>query len=213
MTVPVNGAAQVDSASGEKRTPGRPRAFQTDEALDAAVQVFSERGFHATSIADLSDRLGLTTGSIYKAWGDKKGVFLAALDRYVAVHERVIDERIADLPDGRAKLRDVLLCYAGWSHSEQGLRGCLMVGAAVEFATFDAAIVNRVASALADRERRLVELMREARADGSVPARVDPATTARLLLCVVQGMRVVGKTGRTRAEMEAVVAEAMRLLD
>ena len=177
------------------------------------MQLFSERGFHATSIADLSERLGLTTGSIYKAWGDKKGVFLAALDRYVAIHERVIDARIADLPDGRAKLREVLLCYAEWSHSEQGLRGCLMVGAAVEFATFDTAVVNRVSGALADRESRLVELMHEARADGSAPARVDPSVTARLLLCVVQGMRVVGKTGRTRAEMEAVVADAMRLLD
>ena len=213
MAVSGNVMTPVDNASDEKRAPGRPRAFNTNEALDAAVQLFSERGFHATSIADLSDRLGLTTGSIYKAWGDKKGLFLAALDRYVAVHERVIDERIANLPDGRTKLSDVLFCYADWSHSEQGLRGCLMVGAAVEFATFDTAVVTRVAGALADRERRLVELMREARADGSVPARIDPTTTGRLLLCVVQGMRVVGKTRRTRVEMEAVVTDAMRLLD
>ena len=155
-----------DNASGGKRAPGRPRGFRVDTALDAAVQLFSERGFHATSIADLSERLGLTIGSIYKAWGDKKGLFLAALDRYVGGHEQVIEERIANLPDGRAKLRDVLLCYAEWSHSEQGLRGCMMVGAAVEFAIFDAAVANRVAVALADRERRLVELVGEARADG-----------------------------------------------
>lgn len=88
----------------------------------------------------------------------------------------------------------------------------MMVGAAVEFATFDTAVVNRVAVALADRERQLVALMREAHADESVPSRVNPAITAQLLLCVVQGMRVVGKTGRTRPEMEAVVEDAMRLL-
>ena len=206
------GNAGLHSSATDKRAPGRPREFREDQALDAAVLLFSERGYHATSIADLSERLGLTTGSIYKAWGDKKGIFLAALDRYVAQRDMIVGERIAALPDGLAKLRELLLCYAEWSHSEQGLRGCMMVGAAVEFATFDAVIADRVAAALADRERRLVALMREARADGSVPAHIDPLVTARLLLCLVQGMRVVGKTGRTRAEMEAVVADAIRLL-
>jgi AcrR family transcriptional regulator len=61
--------------------PGRPREFDSDAALDKAIARFSEHGYHGTSISDLHACLGLTSGSIYKAWGDKRGLFLAALDR------------------------------------------------------------------------------------------------------------------------------------
>ena len=64
------------------RLPGRPREFDTDAAIDSALLVFRERGYHATSIKELSDATGLTAGSLYKAFGSKNGLFLAAFDRY-----------------------------------------------------------------------------------------------------------------------------------
>jgi hypothetical protein len=87
------------------------------------------------------------------------------------------------------------------------------VGSAVDLASSDPEMAKRVAAVLASQERRLVEFIREGQEDGSVSSRVDAAITARLLLCVVQGMRVLGKTGRSREEMASLVDSALKLLD
>src|SRR5262245_39754798 len=63
------------------RGRGRPREFDLDAALDKSVRVFRERGYHATSIADLTEAMKLASGSVYKAFKDKRAVFLAAFDR------------------------------------------------------------------------------------------------------------------------------------
>src|ERR1700738_2111184 len=63
------------------RGRGRPREFDVDDALDKAARVFRERGYHATSIADLTEAMDLASGSVYKAFKDKRAVFLAAFDR------------------------------------------------------------------------------------------------------------------------------------
>jgi len=65
--------------------PGRPREFDMDSALDGAIRVFCERGYHATSVGDLTAAMRLATGSVYKAFRDKHAVFLAAFERYAAV--------------------------------------------------------------------------------------------------------------------------------
>ena len=67
------------------RGRGRPREFDVEAALDAALRVFSERGYHAASISELTEAMGLAAGSVYKAFGDKRGIFLATFDRYRAV--------------------------------------------------------------------------------------------------------------------------------
>jgi TetR/AcrR family transcriptional regulator, transcriptional repressor for nem operon len=88
----------------------------------------------------------------------------------------------------------------------------LIVGTAAELATFDSDIAQRVTAALHRQEMLMFDLIREGQADGSIPATIDSKATARLMLCLLQGMRVVGKTGRSRGEMTAVADAAMKLL-
>jgi TetR/AcrR family transcriptional repressor of nem operon len=94
----------------------------------------------------------------------------------------------------------------------EGKRGCLVVGSAAELATFDAEIAQRVIASLHKTEALMVDLIRQGQEDRSIPATIDVEPTARLLLCVLQGMRVVGKTGRSRADMTAVADTALKLL-
>ena len=199
------------------RTPptpsrGRPREFEMDEVLDKAVRIFCERGYHATSIGDLAHAMELASGSVYKAFKDKRSVFLAALDRYKTVRDAKLREVLASADTGHERIRKALTFYAEASHGADGRQGCLVVGSAAELATFDDEVAQWVKSALTRNETLLRELIREGRADGSIPAHVDGETTARLLLCLFQGMRVVGKTGRTRKEMHALVDVAMKAL-
>ena len=73
------------SSSGlDRALPGRPREFDIDEAVESAILVFKSRGYHGTSVQDLTEGTGLARGSLYKAFHDKRTLFLAALDHYTA---------------------------------------------------------------------------------------------------------------------------------
>ncbi|QRM45073.1 TetR/AcrR family transcriptional regulator [Rhizobium sp. BG4] len=194
------------------RSRGRPREFDMDAALDKALLVFSERGYHATSISELTEAMGLTSGSVYKAFKDKRGVFLAAFDRYRAIRRGKISESMVGAETGRDKLRALLGLYAVSSHGESGRRGCLVVGSANEISTFDAEAAKRIEDAYTSNEEFILDLIIIGQADGSISPSVDPAAAAISLLCVMNGMRIVGKTGSTAAEMNAVAETAMKLL-
>lgn len=195
------------------RLPGRPREFEIEDALDKAIVVFSERGYHAASISELKDAMGLAAGSLYKAFKDKKAIFLAAFDRYKQVRNALLDEELAQGKNGRDKVFRMLGFYADASHGEYGRRGCLVVGTAVELAVYDAEAAERVDRSMKRSEALFDSLIREGQADGSISRAIDPSTTARLLLSVTQGLRVLGKTGPDRDRAFSVVDAAMKLLD
>ncbi|TWB52529.1 TetR family transcriptional regulator [Bradyrhizobium sacchari] len=180
-------------------------------ALDRAVRVFRERGYHATSIGDLTAAMRLATGSVYKAFRDKHAVFLAAFDRYVAIRGEQTRNAAGRGASGRERLRHVLLSYVEHSQGSEGRRGCLVVGSAVELSAVDPVIRARVDAQLKSNEDFIAGLIREGQADGSIPGHVDADGTARLMICITQGMRVVGKA-RLPLDGTSLVGVAMKLL-
>lgn len=195
------------------RTSGRPREFDIDIALDKAITVFSERGYHGTSIVDLRDAMELSAGSLYKAFKDKRAIFLAAFDRYKQVRNALLDAELSKAENGRDGIHRMLTYYAEGAHGEDGRRGCLVVGTAVELATFDDAAAERVERSMRRIEATFLDLIQRGQADGSITAMVEPQATARLFLSIFQGLRVLGKTGPDRSQTLAVVDAAMTLLD
>jgi TetR/AcrR family transcriptional repressor of nem operon len=192
---------------------GRPRTFDMDAALDRAIVAFSERGYHGTSIADLSDAMELTTGSIYKAFGDKRGVLLEAFARYRKVRRGLLVTAIEHMQTGREKIRGVLAFYAEAACGGSGQRGCLVVAMATELAATDMLAARDVDEAHASNEGFLRELILLGQRDGSIGSAIDAASTARAMLCLQQGMRVVGKTSsRSRDDMGRIVDVAMAML-
>ena len=183
-----------------------------EAALDGAVLVFRERGYHAASLGELGAAMKLANGSIYKAFSDKRALFLAAFDRYTARRTAHLQQALEAEACGLAKIRAMLGCYAEASRDAEGRLGCLVVGSAAELSTYDPEMADRVKAALERVEARLRDLIQLGQSDGSISPAVDPGAAARTLLCLLQGLRVVGKAGRTRAEMMAVVSQAMRLL-
>jgi len=200
------------SSLEKSRGPGRPREFDMDKALDRAIGVFRARGFHATSIGDLKDATNLTAGSIYKAFKDKRAVFLAAFDRYTSLRNAQIQDIAGTAKSGRDRISDLLTFYVRSSHGVEGRLGCLVVGSAVEMAIFDPEIAARVTSTLKKNEALLAGLITQGQSDGSISSAIDAEDTARILVCLTQGMRVVGKTGRPPPAPAIVVSAAMKLL-
>jgi TetR/AcrR family transcriptional regulator, transcriptional repressor for nem operon len=184
-----------------------------NDALDKAARIFRERGYHATSIADLTAAMELAPGSIYKAFKDKDAVFKAAFDREAAVRWDKLERNMNAVKTGRDRIREVLVFYAEFSSGTEGRRGCLVVGGAAELSTFQAEVAQRVTAALHKVEALMAKLIRQGQADGSIAQNLNGDTSARLMLCVLQGMRVIGKTGRNRADMVAAADAALKILD
>ncbi len=183
-----------------------------DTALDQAVLVFREQGYHAASLADLGKAMKLTPGSIYKAFSDKRALFLAALDRYTTRRSQELRAAMDAEAAGFGKLQAMLRFYAEASQGREGRRGCLVVAAATELATFDADMAAAVTAALDRLELGLREVIRLGQSDGSIPRKVDPDAVASTLACLLQGFRVMGKAGRSRPALMRTVEQALRLI-
>lgn len=195
------------------RPAGRPREFDTAKALDDAIVLFSERGFAGTSVTDLTEATGLTAGSLYKAFADKRGFFAAALARYMALGRTRWQAALGREDTARQRLAALIGQYAESSAGASGRRGCLVVGTAVALSTADAGTKREITQAIAANETDITRLIHEGQVDGSIAATVDAKATARLLVCMLLGMRVLGKAGRSLAEMRPLVTTALRLLD
>lgn len=207
----MNTSAITSPYSARER--GRPREFDINAALDNAILYFREHGYNGVSIADLSQALNLSAGSIYKAFHSKHELFTAALDRYMALRGQQLAKITVSTESGREKLHRLLVFYAESSHATEGKYGCLVVVSAVELASVDSAIAAKVAAALSANEQRLKAIIEQGQQDGSISVTVEPETTAKLMLALLQGMRVIGKVGQNRQTMMAMADAAMKLLD
>lgn len=196
----------------ESKERGRPRAFDTDLALDNAMLVFRQKGFHAASIADLSEAMNLTAGSIYKAFKDKRTLFLQVFERYTSLRNATLQQRLEKLPTARERLADLLRFYLESAHDVEGRRGCLVVGSATELQVLDPALADLVQQAVMRNKSALLSLLTQAQQEGSVSPALELETVAEVMLCLTFGMRVVGKT-QNLTNREAIVTLAMKLLD
>ena len=169
------------------------------------MNVFWSSGYHGTSLPDLLEATSLSRGSLYAAFGDKHGLFLRALDRYI---EDALARLVAELDASKSALAAVRKCLAGYvdrTSAANGKRGCLVVATAMELSAHDAEVNSRIGKFFRTFEARLTATLIRAQEAGELADSVEPASAARLLVCLVEGMRVVGKTSPTRATTQAMV--------
>lgn len=182
---------------------GRPRSFDVEAAVERAMEVFWSRGYHGTALPDLLRATKLSRGSLYAAFGDKHSLFLRALDRYIADALTRMDVELAPHREPVDGLRAYLAGYVDRTSGAKGRRGCLLVATAMELAGQDAEVGRRVASFFKAMEAKVADALSRAKAAGKLADSVDPLSTARILVCFVEGLRVVGKTAPTRTTSQA----------
>ena len=182
---------------------GRPRSFDVDVAVERAMEVFWSRGYHATALPDLLRATRLSRGSLYAAFGDKHSLFLRALDRYIADALTRIDIELAPDREPVDGLRAFLAGYVDRTSGANGRRGCLLVATAMELAGQDAEVGRRIAGFFKAMETRLAAALSRAKAAGLLADGVEPSSAARILVCFVEGLRVVGKTAPARTTSKA----------
>ncbi|MBR0912741.1 TetR/AcrR family transcriptional regulator [Bradyrhizobium japonicum] len=182
---------------------GRPRSFDLDAAVERAMGVFWSRGYHATALPDLLRATKLSRGSLYAAFGDKHSLFLRALDRYIADAVTRMDVELAPRREPVDALRAYLAGYVDRTSGATGRRGCLLVATAMELAGQDAEVGRRIAGFFRAMEARVADALSRAKLAGKLADGVDPASAAKILVCFVEGLRVVGKTAPARGTSQA----------
>ncbi len=189
---------------------GRPRQFERDVVLDRAMQVFWSRGYEATSIQHLVDRMRIQRGSLYDTFGDKR---TAAIDRY----DRVVTAKLLATLDEPMSGKDAIRRFF-WLKVELAAkpgrpRGCLVTNSAAELASRDRGTATRVGAVLTNIETGFHRAVVRAQKAGEIDPARNPRTLARFLTSSAQGLSVMAKAFPARAVLEDIVEVILTALE
>ncbi|WP_345406126.1 helix-turn-helix domain-containing protein [Nonomuraea salmonea] len=177
-----------------------------------AMDLFWTRGYEATSIRDLTRHLGLGQGSIYAAFGDKDGLYRAALEHYRITYATAALRTLERESDVRAAVR-ALLTERVRVAVEGGGRGCLLINAATERLPHDQPTGRIVRDVLAANQEALATLLRAAAERGELASRHDPETLAAFLVTFLNGLLVGSKVTPDARALEPLVEVALGVLE
>lgn len=185
----------------------RPREFDEDGALDAAMRAFWRAGYEATSTEDLCTATGLGRSSIYNTFRSKRALFERSLIRYMAPRTDALVELMSgDLPI-RERLRRLL--WQTVDAPEDDPLGCLVVNSLIELAPKDAELAAALARDQARRFEALRDALAAARRGGELSRTADPDALAHFVMSTISGMRVMARGGASRATLAAIATTAL----
>ncbi|WOD16844.1 TetR/AcrR family transcriptional regulator [Paraburkholderia kirstenboschensis] len=190
----------------------RPRGFDEQEVLEAASATFWLKGYEATSTRDLVRSTGLTQPSLYNAFGDKRGLYLRALEHYL---DCTLRERIRRFESTVAPAQAITGFFDETierSVSDPHKRGCMLVNSALEISSEDEAFRKLVATEIAEIREFFYRCLLAAQKSGAIAATVSAADAATHLLATVLGMRVLARVDPQRDQLTSAAATALALL-
>ena len=194
--------------SSDHSPRGRPRSFDEQRALEAALGVFWKHGYEGASLADLTAAMGINRPSLYAAFGNKEELFRRAVEHYVAgvasLHERALRQ-----PTARAAVEVFLHAIADSLGDRKNPRGCLLVQSALVCGSSGECVKQELIARRATARAAWRKRFQRAQQEGDLPKDADPAALARYLTTVAAGMAVEAVHGADRAEMLQVADIAL----
>lgn len=190
------------------RPRGRPRAFDRDEALDAAMRLFWRRGYDATSISALTEAMGLTPPQLYAAFGDKRRLFEEAVGKYLA-ETGAFAAAALERPTAREAVEALLRDAARELTAPGQPPGCFCVLGAVNCGPESAGVEEDLRRHRAASEAAIRTRIETGLGVGELPAGTDPAALAKFYTGVFQGMSFQARDGASRSDLERVAELAM----
>ncbi|MCA2436747.1 TetR/AcrR family transcriptional regulator [Rhizobium leguminosarum] len=176
------------------------------------MNVFWDRGYHDAALPDLLNAMEISKGSFYKAFGDKKAIFLRALELYSDDAAQSIRKVLASDPSPKIAIRNAFLRFADLSSGTKGRRGCFAVLTATEMLPGDTQSADLVRRHYKRLQDLFTQAVREGQAAGEIDEDVDPEAISHFIIAHAQGMRVLGKLGSTRKQTLEGVDLIMRML-
>ena len=190
------------------RKPGRPLSFDRETALEQAMLLFWRHGYEATSLSDLRTAMGVTSPSIYAAFGDKKTLFLEAVHRYLSgpvTSERIIAEAVTARDAAWGLLRSSAIGFTGTETPP----GCLLASSAISCSAAAADVQAALAALRRGIETMLRDRIARAVRTGEMPADADADALAGHVMAVIQGLSTLARDGASREKLMRVASAAM----
>jgi TetR/AcrR family transcriptional repressor of nem operon len=189
-----------------KRPSGRPREFQPSEVAQSALEAFWAGGFHEVSVPDLEEATGVVRTSLYNTFGNKRGLFDAALEAYLGQLFAEIDSMLTEATGGLDDIHGFLDTLEGWHLS--GIPGCFMINSMVEFADRDPEITTRGGVYLDKLRDGLRAALVRAHANGEVPDSAALDSEADRLLLQTIGLNTAARSGLHTDRLRALYRSA-----
>lgn len=190
----------------------RQREFDTDKALDAAMQIFWNKGFEAASLTDLTTGMGIQRPSLYAAFGDKKGLFETALRRYTTLHAAQIRSRLQHATSVRTAFRELFEHIGAEGDVTQPRHGCFCINTMVELAPHDSKF------ALLTREHQMYlaaifkETIERGQQSGELSGELNASALAQSLVVSMIGLTVMMKSAPDRLFVQQSIEMTLSLL-
>jgi AcrR family transcriptional regulator len=196
------------------RSRGRPRVFDRTAALAKATHLFWEKGFHATSISDLTHAMEIGSPSLYAAFGSKETLYVEALEFYRETYEGFIWDGFFSASTVREAIKRYLMDSAAALSGSvlETPRGCMVTLSSVGSEGYPE-LGELVRSGRAGTRSRLEERLGRAIEENEIPQSVEPHSLARFVQAVQSGMAVLSKDGASRIDLEAVAEVAILACD
>lgn len=197
----------------EKRPRGRPRNYDSHQALDDARDAFWHSGYSGTSLDALSEATGMNRPSLYGAFGDKHTLYLDTLDRYIELGRNAMQASL----DGDRPLADALLeVYEGalalYLPPAEVPRGCFLIGTAAVESRADAEVREKLASGLNTFDAEFARRLERAQAEGELDAAANPALLAKVASALLHSLALRSRAGDSRDSLRATAQAGVALI-
>jgi AcrR family transcriptional regulator len=190
---------------------GRPRGFDEDAALEAAMRVFWEKSYEGATMADLTEAMGINRSSMYAAFGDKEALFRRVIVRYREGPLTYI-RRAVELPTLQAVVEALLYGTVEFLSNPDNPRGCLSVQGAIACGSVSKPIQQVMVEWRKTNENFIKTRIQNAQRRGELASGMNAADFTRYLSSVMSGLAVQAANGATGAEMKRVAGIALEVM-
>lgn len=200
------------AAGAAHRGKGRPRAFDREQALHRALELFWRRGYEPASVAELCKAMEINPPSLYAGFGNKAALFLEAIRHYEHTYWDAPAQRFLDEPDVYTAVTNFFSDAARILLSPETPCGCMVVLAAVNISENEREIIHAVRDLRLATKKMFAERLRRAIQDGQIPPDTDVPALAGALNTLLEGLSLQARDGLFQSELKAIAAHAVRLL-
>ncbi len=188
------------------------KSFDIDVSIDRAMNVFMVKGYEATSLNDLMSAIGIQKGSFYNAFGSKKKLFCQCLLKYDREQHRATLGELKKIEDPVVAISTLFDKMITQSIADKDHKGCLLINTALDLPNQDADIVKAVKKSLSVIETFFKDQIKLGHQTGSIPKSKDPTVTAKGLMALVAGLRVLSRGAYSHSDLKAIKSQALNLI-
>lgn len=191
----------------------RTKQFQEEEVLQKAVEIFWRKGYHATSMEDLVQYLGINRGSLYDTFGGKKQLFEKAIRKYIQDNTKITHELLSQHKSVKEGLYHFFKVVVEGSIADDEKKGCLVVNTSTELATSDPEMAKILIRNRQNFEEIFLQYLKTGQEKGEIGNDKDLEAISKYLVTFFNGLKVSAKINPQGADMHAVVRAGLSVLD